>query len=414
MAIKKPAPKSQKTVTKKEVAVETEVKPIASEEIPQVIEEEIPGAILSEDCVNEPIESEEEPCFTIDAIRGVQATAEYYVIQLPIFQLKELISFAEKNIPAPQRIQRIANGTGVKALANYVRSNTTDYILPAVTLVIEGDYKFDRYSENSECGALTIPKGTKLFPLDGQHRLLGLQEALKTMEDLGCETIAATLHKRDSLIERRQAFFDLNTAKAVPSGFAKSTNHRSASTAISAHIFKQDASPHQVLVFRQGCINYDKASLSKKDAEIFAYAPLFKAIELSRAEIKNAALPEQIEVVRQYWATVSRFMLPWQEANPAKTRELTIAAHAVTLEAIGKLGRQLLLEAKPLNEAKIQVLEKLSYIDWSKGNRDWETIDVLDKKGKVLTSGAGDRIFAYILIKIGLAKPPAVEVKTEE
>jgi DNA sulfur modification protein DndB len=370
------------------------------------VAEEIPTTAIEE--------VQEEPCFTLEAIRGIQATAEYYVVQLPIFRLRELISFVEKNIPAPQRIQRIAKGNDVRALANYVRSNLTDYILPAVTLVIEGTYMFKPYSENSECGELVFPIGAKLFPLDGQHRILGLQEALKTMEDLGLETIGATIHKRDGLIERRQAFFDLNTSKAVPSGFAKSTNHRSATTAIAAHIFKQDGSLHQVSVFRPGCINYDKASLTKKDTEIFAYAPLLKAIELSRAEIKNTPLPEQIEVIRQYWATVSKFMLPWQETNPAKIRDLTIATHGIVLEALGKLGRQLIPDAKPLNEKKLEVLEKLSFIDWSRGNQDWETIEVLDKKGKVQTSRASDRIFTYILDKIGLTKSSKDTHVTEE
>ncbi len=408
MAIKKPvqpAMKKTKTLVKQEVVAELEIKPIAHEVIPEAIaHEEIPVEVQ---------QTEEEPCFILEAIRGTQAGSEYYVVQLPIFRLRELISFVEKNIPAPQRIQRIAKGNDVKALANYVRSNLTDYILPAVTLVIEGDYHFKPYSEHSECGELVFPIGAKLFPLDGQHRILGLQEALKTMEDLGLETIAATLHKRDGLIERRQAFFDLNTSKTVPSGFAKSTNHRSATTAIAAHIFKQDGDQYQVSVFRPDCINYDKASLTKKDTEIFAYAPLLKAIELSRAEIKNTPLQEQIETVRQYWSTVSQFMLPWQETNPAKIRDLTIATHGIVLEALGKLGRQLIPDAKPLNDKKIEALEKLSYIDWSRGNQDWEDIDVLDKKGKVRTSGAGDRIFLYILDKIGLAKPPKVETKTE-
>lgn len=404
MATKKSVqPATKKTLVKQEVVAEIEAKPIAHEVIPEAIaHEEIPVEVQ---------QTEEEPCFILEAIRGVQATTEYYVVQIPIFRLRELISFVEKEIPAPQRIQRIAKGNDVKALANYVRSNLTDYILPAVTLVINGDYRFNPYSENSECGELVMSKGAKLFPLDGQHRLLGLQEALKTMEDLGLETIAATLHKRDGLIARRQAFFDLNNGKPIPSGFGKSTNHRSTNTAIAAHIFKQDGSPYQIPIFGEGCINYDKASLTKKDTAIFAYAPLLKAIELSRAEIKNTPLQEQIETVRQYWATVSQFMLPWQESNPAKIRDLTIATHGIVLEALGRLGRQLIPDAKPLNDKKIEALEKLSYIDWSRGNQDWETIEVLDKKGKVRTSGAGDRIFIYILDKIGLAKPPSEEPK---
>jgi DNA sulfur modification protein DndB len=421
MAIKKTVTtKAQKPVTQKEVVEVVEVTQAVAREIvenqPITYEQEIVELIevVKEEITTTLIEEAQEPCFTLEAIRGVQATAEYYVVQLPIFRLRELISFVEKNIPAPQRIQRIAKGNDVRSLANYVRANLTDYILPAVTLVIEGNHQFKPYSKNSECGELVFPLGAKLFPLDGQHRILGLQEALKTMEDLGLETIAATIHKRDGLIERRQAFFDLNTSKAVPSGFAKSTNHRSTTTAIAAHIFKQDGSLHQISVFRPGCINYDKASLTKKDTEIFAYAPLLKAIELSRTEIKNTPLPEQIEVIRQYWAIVSKFMLPWQETNPAKIRDLTIATHGIVLEALGKLGRQLIPDAKPLNEKKIEALEKLSFIDWSRGNQDWETIEVLDKKGKVQTSRSGDRIFTYILDKIGLTKSPKDTATIEE
>lgn len=405
MVVKNSAPKSRKTVAKK-VAVKTEVPTLT------IAHEEIPVAILSEDFVNEIPEPEEEPCFTIDAIRGVQADTEFFVVQLRIDRLRELLTFAEKNVPAPEKMQREVKGVKVKAISEYVRANRCSYILPAVTVVIDGDFSFEPFLD-SECGKLSFASGTKMFPLDGQHRLLGLQTALNEMEDLGLETIAATLHKRDSLLERRQAFHDINKyATPVPSGLAKSMDHRSPGTNLVSHVISQDSdNPSRILVFARECINYNKASLTGKSPEIFPYKTLQEAIESSRKLIKYDPLPEQIAVVRRYWQAISEVMTDWKE-NPVKVRENTIATHSITIKALGKLGEYFLCSTKEFGEKKIELLKKLSFIDWTKGNLKWQELAVLDAKGKVITSGADDRICKYLVeyLNIPQYKIPSIEI----
>jgi DNA sulfur modification protein DndB len=413
MAIKKTvATKPQKPVTQKEVVEVVEVtqavahkivenQPIAHEQEIQephepITSEEIPITVIEEEEV-------QEPCFTqLEALRGIQANAEYYVVQLQISRLKELISFAEKNTPAPQRIQRDVNGTRVKALAGYVLANRNSHVLPAVTIVIEGKHRFQPYTDDSQYGLLILSEGTKLFPIDGQHRLLGLQHALNMTEDLSVETIPAMILKRDALLERRQAFFDINQLAKRVGAVAKAMDHRSPGTDIIGHVIAQDSSRYRILVFAQNCINYSKPSLTKKDPEIFSYTSLQRAIELSRYHIKNTSLPQQIEIVREYWFTVAQYMTDWQVSDPAKVRELTIATHGITLEGLGKLGRCFMAEAKELGEGKIDFLKKLSLIDWSKGNEDWEKEGILDKKGKIIASGSGDRICSHLIRKLGL------------
>ncbi|MEG3878651.1 DNA sulfur modification protein DndB [Microcoleus sp. herbarium7] len=412
MVAKKPATKVQKPVAKKAPIEVVEIQPIAREEIPQVIEEEILVAIEStEEEIPVVEETEESPCF-LGAIRGFQADTEFFVVQLRIDRLRELLTFAEKNVPAPEKMQREVKGTKVKAISEYVRANRCSYILPAVTVVIDGDFSFEPFF-GSECGKLSFAPGTKLFPLDGQHRLLGLQTALNEMEDLGIETIAATLHKRDSLLERRQAFHDINKyATPVPSGLAKSMDHRNPGTNLVSHVISQDSdNPSRILVFARECINYNKASLTGKSPEIFPYKTLQEAIEFSRKLIKYDHLPNQITVVRQYWQAVSEAMTDWKE-NPVKVREHTIATHSITIKALGRLGEYFLASTKEFSEKKMDVLQKLSLIDWSKGNTKWQEIGVLDTKGKIIASGADDRICKYLVEYLGIpqSKIPAIEI----
>lgn len=386
---------------KKKVAPTKTQKVDVSSEIVETgaIEEQI----ASKEEIPEAVGQIEESCFIkLEALRGIQANTEYYTVQLRIDELKLLVSFAEKNIPAPQRIQRDLSISRVKSLAGYVMSNRVSYVLPAVTIVIEGSYRFEPYSETSQYGLLVLDEGTKLFPLDGQHRLLGLQHALHTMEDLGCETIAAIVLDRKGLLERRQAFFDINQLAKRVGAPAKAMDHRSPGTSLVAHVIAQDSSRYRVLVFSEKYINYNKASLGKKDTQIFSYTALQKAIEYSRYHIKNSHLPQQIETVREYWFTVAQYMTDWQLSDPVKVRDLTIATHGVTLEGLGKLGRCFLVEAKELGEGKIEFLKKLQFVDWSKGNEDWVTQGILDAKGKVITSGAGDRICSHLIHKLGL------------
>jgi len=374
----------------------------------EIIPEEVLESVAIEP-IAEAIELIEpiEHWIKFDALKGVQAEREFYTIQLTIGKLAKLISFAERNVPQPERIQREVKGPKVKKLSAYVLANRTSYILPAVTIVIVGG--FDFFSVGGCYGELCLRKGTKLFPLDGQHRLLGLNLALREDPTLADEHVTATLYCIDSVIARRQAFRDINEEQTkVSSGLSKSMDHRNPGTHLVSHIIAQDHD-ERISVFSQSCIEYNSPSVNGKSEKIFPYKTLQEAIEFSRKHIKFSPLDDQKRLVRQYWSIISQVMKDWGQ-NPVIVRRETIATHSISVKAIGKLGAVFMPTTGALREGKIAILQKLSDIDWSKGNADWLAIDVLTPQGKVITSGADERIFDYLVEKLEL---PVTKPKTK-
>jgi len=334
-----------------------------------------------------------------DALKGVQAEREFYTVQLKISELSGLLTFSEKDVPQPERIQREVKGPKVKKLSAYVLANRASYILPAVTIVIEGE--FDFFEVGGRYGELCLREGTKLFPLDGQHRLLGLNLALRENPTLGDEYITATIYRIEGTIARRQAFRDINEEQTkVSSGLSKSMDHRNPGTHLVSHIIAQDHD-ERIPVFSQDCIEYGKPSITGKSEKIFPYKTLQEAIELSRKHIKNSPIDDQKRLVRQYWLAISKVMKDWEQ-DPVVVRRETIATHSITVKAIGKLGSAFMPTTEPLGEGKIAILQGLSLIDWSKANADWLAIGVLTPQGKVITSNADERIFDYLVEKLEL------------
>jgi DNA sulfur modification protein DndB len=376
----------------------------AQEEVPVEFAEPIIGEAQIESIAS-------QPCWIkFDALKGIQADREFYAVQLKIGDLSELLTFAEKNVPQPERIQREVKGPKVKKLSAYLLANRTSHILPAVTIVIEGG--FDFFEVGGRYGELCLHEGTKLFPLDGQHRLLGLNLALREDPTLADEYITATLYKIDSVIARRQAFRDINEEQTrVSTGLSKSMDHRNPGTHLVSHIIAQDHDD-RISVFSQDCIEYGKPSITGKSEKIFPYKTLQEAIEFSRKHIKHSPIDDQKRVVRQYWFTISQVMKDWSQ-DPVIVRKETIATHSITVKAIGKLGSAFMPTTEPLGEGKLAILQKLSLIDWSKANADWLEvggIGVLSTQGKVITSGADERIFNYLVEKLEL---PVTKPKTK-
>ena len=84
---------------------------------------------------------------------------------------------------------------------------------------------------------LKIPMDSKMLIADGQHRIYGLQRALKEDPDLGDETISCVIFLDFGLERRQQIFHDLNNFVSKPT---KSLNllydHRSDGAEIARNV----------------------------------------------------------------------------------------------------------------------------------------------------------------------------------
>ena len=64
--------------------------------------------------------------YSFPAIKGTQASREYFVIMCPLKILSKLFIFNEDDIPAEYRAQRILNKNRIPEMANYIINNPKD------------------------------------------------------------------------------------------------------------------------------------------------------------------------------------------------------------------------------------------------------------------------------------------------
>lgn len=150
--------------------------------------------------------------YTFPAIKGIQASKEYFVIMCPLKILSKLFIFNEEEIPAEYRSQRILNKSRIPEMANYIINNSKDYVFSSLTASIDGEFEFSTFDENinKNIGTLKVAMDSKLLINDGQHRRAAIEEALKANPELGEETISIVLFIDEGLRRSQQIFSDLN------------------------------------------------------------------------------------------------------------------------------------------------------------------------------------------------------------
>ena len=108
--------------------------------------------------------------YTFPAIKGIQASKEYFVIMCPLKILSKLFIFNEEEIPAEYRSQRILNKSRIPEMANYIINNSKDYVFSSLTASIDGEFEFSTFDENinKNIGTLKVAMDSKLLINDGQ------------------------------------------------------------------------------------------------------------------------------------------------------------------------------------------------------------------------------------------------------
>src|SRR5437588_8295322 len=121
--------------------------------------------------------------YTFPAIRGVQATREYYTSMCPLRIIPKLFYFDEEEAElSPElRAQRTLNRTRVPEIASYILTNPKDYAFSALTASIDGEVKFDALGSDpnsSRVGLLHVPMDARFIINDGQHRRAAIEAAI--------------------------------------------------------------------------------------------------------------------------------------------------------------------------------------------------------------------------------------------
>lgn len=311
--------------------------------------------------------------YTFPAIRGIQASREYYASMCPLRLIPKIFYFDEEEAElSPElRAQRTLNRTRVPEIASYILMNRENYAFSAITASIDADVAFEPLGadpNSSRVGLLHVPMDARFIINDGQHRRAAIEAALRERPELGDESIAVVFFIDRGLERCQQLFADLNRHAVRPSkSIGVLYDHRDDM----AHISRLVVLKSRVF---NGLVEMERSSLSPRSRKLFTLSAIYTATAalldgLDVEERSNAA-----EIAIHYWEEVAKHLPEWQQVREGKVssgeiRQDFIHSHGIALHALGIIGNHLLSNSPDWKAA----LKGLKRIDWRRSNSAlWE------------------------------------------
>ena len=88
--------------------------------------------------------------YAFPAIRGIQASREFYVSMCPLRLLPKLFLFNEDEMVPELRAQRQLNKARLPEMARYVLENPDDYVFSAITASVDADVIFEPFGDDPD------------------------------------------------------------------------------------------------------------------------------------------------------------------------------------------------------------------------------------------------------------------------
>lgn len=312
------------------------------------------------------------PNYLMPAIRGIQASREYYVAMMPLRLVPRVFVFDEDELPAELRAQRSLNRTRVPEMARYLAENARDYVFSSITASVDGEMTFTpQGGPNSDVGMLQIPMSSRIIINDGQHRRAAIEEALKERPELGIETLSVVLFQDAGLLRCQQMFADLNRHAIRPTkSLGILYDGRDEFSRLAMDVVQN------VPVFAN-FTDLEKTTISNRSTKLFTLNAIYTSsrVLLNKTSKHSKFEPRDTATATAFWRAVTEAVPEWQlmaekKIAPAELRKEFIHSHGVALQAIGHAGSSLLsLHPKDWK----QKLHKLQSLDWRRSNhKQWE------------------------------------------
>jgi DNA sulfur modification protein DndB len=312
--------------------------------------------------------------YVFTALRGKQASRDYYVVMCPLKLIPKIFLFDEEELPPELRAQRTLNRARIPDIAHYIVENPADYAFSSITAAIDGQVEFEPLDSSElgqNVGRLIIPMTARFLINDGQHRRAAIEEALKERPELADETISVVFFADQDLERSQQLFADLNKHAVRPTkSLGILYDHRDPLANVCRRLI------NRVDIFK-GLTETEKTSISNRSTKLFTLSSIYQATaellkkrgkspKVSRAEEKLAA---------EYWEALGHIIPEWRLAkekrvSAAELRRDYIHVHGVVLHALGIAGAHLLAQhPKDWRER----LDALAILDWTRANVSlWE------------------------------------------
>lgn len=317
--------------------------------------------------------------YQFSAVRGVQAGREYYISMVPLKLLSKLFPSDDEIVAPEYRAQRKINEARIPEIKKYILENRNNYVFSALSASIDGDFSFVPIEKN-DMGILNIDMNSVFLINDGQHRKAAIQEAMQEDESLGNETISIVFFRDNGLERSQQMFTDLNK-HAVKTSNSLSTLYDSRDAVAVATKKVINSVP-----FFKRFTDKERDILGKNSSNLFTLNAIYKA-NLKIVHNENCD-DSTVTFLIRYWKNVAENIYEWQEVlNRSLTkkalRENYIITLAITLSALGKLGRYF-YDNPSVNMC--ETLRNLQMVDWSRSNDDNWLGRTIREDGKVMNS----------------------------
>ncbi|MFZ4470801.1 MAG: DNA sulfur modification protein DndB, partial [Pirellula sp.] len=307
----------------------------------------------------------------VDEYKWTKAGREYYVSMCPMRLIPRIFLFDEDELKPELRSQRILNKTRVPEMARYLTSNPKNYTFSALTASIDGKVRFEALGEDDgerNIGRLHVPMNSKFVINDGQHRRAAIEAALHENPDLGDETISVVFFLDVGLKRCQQMFADLNRHAIRPTpSLGLLYDHRDSWASIAKNVVSN------VAIFT-GLTEMERSTISNRSIKLFTLSGIHNATHTLLSSIDLPDDDARVRLATEFWDIVGNLISDWtlakdRKVSSAELRQDYVHSHTLALAALARVGNALLATETKDWKGK---LKKLSSLDWSRGNRQWE------------------------------------------
>lgn len=338
--------------------------------------------------------------YTFPALKGVQASREFFVIMCPLSVLSKLFIFNDDELPPEYRAQRLLNKSRIPEITSYMVDNQNDYVFSSVTASIDGNFKFEPFNKkfNENMGTLKVAMNSRLLINDGQHRRAAIEEALKVLPELGNETISVVLFIDEGLNRSQQIFADLNKhAVNVSKSIGILYDSRDPIALITKTLIEKNN-------FLKYFTDKEQPSLSKYSNKLFTLSSINETNKrlLCKLDPNDESTKK---FVYEFWNFLCNNMKEWQfvfnkELSPSNFRKSYISSNAVILESLGIIGNYLFKNNK--HNWK-NYLIKIKDINWNRNNLDDWGNRAIGNNGRIVKNSNYIRLTTNLIkIKLGI------------
>lgn len=284
--------------------------------------------------------------FRFEAIRGQQNNSVYFIAQIPFRVLASMVELDDSD-DVNDRSQRELNKSRAKAISLYLCQNFNKAftVIPPLIGFINDEYTFEevQLEQFKGVGKFKISMDIKLKLFDGQHRSIGIKEAIQIEPALANNTVPVMFFVGMSLKDRQQAFHDINFTQKTPSkALCIAYNGRSSFDSMVVDLFKESSIKH--------LIDYEKNTVSGKSPYLFSLKTLqeFSGLVIQSNEFTS----DDVNYLEQYVSVLFNSLGILNTLNVLKNnassdlpamqlREYSLVSQVVMVKAFGLLGKEL-------------------------------------------------------------------------